>query len=161
MLPFVCHCECPSSKDKINTSYHKCPINSDLSEFRRTISTECRITYDFMSLLYNGCSSIKFMLEIKNQKQIPFLDVQVIRNCTKMLELDLIRKYYHTHRYLPYNSHHSAQHKTVSLNILVHRVSSFPLNSERFKNNKYHKDTTVSDEYPENLVHNIKRTKKC
>ena len=87
---------------------------------------------DFINSLNNRFETIKFTYEKEEHGQLPFLDTLVIRN-KNCLEFDVYRKETSTLRYIPSDSHHCAQHKMASLNFLVHRLLTFPLNKVRYE----------------------------
>lgn len=67
---------------------------------------------------------------MKRKQCLPFLHVPNIRNCNS--KFDVFRRDTYTHKYIIKNSQAIRQHKMATLNFLDHRLSSFPLKSERF-----------------------------
>lgn len=116
---------------------------------------------EFILKLNNLHSSVNFTYEIENNEQLPFLDVLVIRNNENKLEFDIFRKDTNTLRYIPNDSHHCAQHKMASMNFLVHRLMSVPLNKDRFeKERNLIKDIAEANGYSTYLVDKLIRKRK-
>ncbi|KAJ8974279.1 hypothetical protein NQ317_012595 [Molorchus minor] len=80
----------------------------------------------FISKLNSRFTSVNFTYEIKNNGQLPFLDVLVIMNNQNNLEFDIYRKDTSTLRYIPNDSHHCYQHKMASLNFFSPPLIKFP-----------------------------------
>ena len=77
---------------------------------------------DFLALLNNQHSSIRFTMEIEANKCLPFLDVQVIRKPDGSLGHSVYRKKTHTNRYLHADSNHHPSQKNSLINTLFRRA---------------------------------------
>ena len=70
----------------------------------------------------NGlCEKIQFTMEMKEENQLPFLDVSVKKN-VNTLTTSVFRKKTHTDRYLHFQSHHHSQIKTSAVSCLNSRA---------------------------------------
>lgn len=58
------------------------------------------------STLIRSIVIIKFAVELKKERCLPFLDTLVVRNTDKKLKFDVYRKKTSTSRYIPFDSHH-------------------------------------------------------
>ena len=55
--------------------------------------------------------SIQFMVEIKNNGYLPFLDILITRDSDGSLSTAVYRKQIHTNKYIQFSSHHLSSHK--------------------------------------------------
>lgn len=62
---------------------------------------------DIVPIFCQIFTSITFMFEIGNKKQLAFLDVLAIINCTSKSEFDVFKNKSHTDTYSRTNSHNS------------------------------------------------------
>jgi hypothetical protein len=107
--------------------------------------------------------SIKFTFEIEINKQLPFLDLLVIKN-DKNIEFDIYRKSTHTERYITSDSFHPPQQKRAIFHSLIHRLINTPLSKENFQKELNHiKDVARFNGYRTDLINNMlnKAQKNC
>lgn len=113
----------------------------------------------FIQSLNSKFPTIQFTMEKEDQLQLPFLDILISRK-EAHLEFDIYRKDTSTFRYIPNHSHHCPQQKMASLNFLVHRLLSVPLNPARFEKEKLTiKKIAISNGYESDLIDKIIRKK--
>ena len=77
---------------------------------------------DFLAHLNNQHPSIRFTMEIEENKRLPFLDVQVFRKPDGSLGHSVYRKKTDTNRYLHADSNHHPSQKNSLVNILFRRA---------------------------------------
>ena len=68
--------------------------------------------------------SIQFMVEVENDGELPFLDVNIYRGSDGSLNTSVYRKPTHTDRYLDFSFHHPLSHKRVVVCTLSSRAST-------------------------------------
>jgi hypothetical protein len=76
----------------------------------------------FLGHLNNQNDSIRFTMEVEENRQLPFLDVLVTRNEDGTLSHSIYRKKTHTNRYLNAASHHHPIQKTSVIRTMYHRA---------------------------------------
>lgn len=91
----------------------------------------------FLQLLNSQSNSIKFMMEMKENGILPFLDIIINRNQDGSIYHQVYRKKTHTEHYLHANSHHHPSQKIGVLNTLATRVVRIS-NLDHFEKEKNH-----------------------
>lgn len=94
---------------------------------------------DFLNFLNNRHPNIRFTMEIKNDRCLPFLDVLVIRNEDGSLGHRVYRKPTHTDRYLHTTFHHHPSQKNSVISSLMYRA----LTTSNLDNEIKHLETTL------------------
>lgn len=99
--------------------------------------------------------TINFTKEEEQNNKLPFLDVMVINNNSK-LEFDIYRKPTFTGRLITSDSFHNYKHKMAALHSMAHRMVSISLSSERYDVEKNRIiDFGRINGYPSSTVNNI------
>jgi hypothetical protein len=78
---------------------------------------------DFLGHLNSRHTNITFSVELERDRELPFLDIMVIRGPEKLLGHSVFLKATHTDRYLQVASHHPPAHKR-SVNLDGQRILS-------------------------------------
>ena len=97
--------------------------------------------------------SIQFTVEVENDGELPFLDVNVYRGSDGSLNTSVHRKPTHTDRYLDFSSHHPFSHKRAVVCTLSSRVSTHS-SSERDRINETSHVTSALrlNGYPQSFI---------
>lgn len=90
---------------------------------------------NFLKILNQQFSSIKFTTELDIDKKLPFLDLE-ITNIIEKLEYDIYRKKTHTNNYIPATSNTCYKYKLSAFNSLFHRLFNVPLSKQNFDKEK-------------------------
>ena len=98
------------------------------------------------------CSN-QFTVEVENDGELPFLDVNIYRGSDGSLNTSVHRKPTHTDRYLDFSSHHPFSHKRAVVRTLSSRVSTHS-SSERDRINETSRVTSALrlNGYPQSFI---------
>jgi len=105
--------------------------------------------------------TIKFTYETEdNQQKLPFLDLLIKRE-NNAIKFSIYRKETDNDRFIDNKSMHCIQHKNASLNFLIHRLLSIPLQELDF-NDEWRKiiNIAIKNGYSEKMCENILHKKK-
>lgn len=99
--------------------------------------------------------TIKFTQELEENGKLPFLDLQLKRNRTK-IEFSIYRKPTTTQQLIHESSNHHPRHKEAAFHSMIHRLVNVPMKEENFKEElKYIKETAKINGYKEDMINNI------
>ena len=114
----------------------------------------------FMNKINNVYPSIKFTFELEIENKLPFLDLLLIRNETK-INFGIYRKPTHINSYIHNDSCSPKLHKLSAFNSLLYRLENIPLSKEKYKEelNKI-LEIAVLNGYEQKLIFKLLRTQK-
>lgn len=92
---------------------------------------------NILSVLDSQCESIKFTYEKEIENSLPFLDLLLTRNGSK-IEFAVYHKPTSTNRTITSDSHCPIQHKRAAYHSMVHRLCKLPLSVNAFRNEYLH-----------------------
>jgi len=98
---------------------------------------------------------IQFTLEIEHNRQISFLDMQIIRNLDNLIKIDWYHKPTFSERYINFYSHNPLQHKINIIKNLKHRALNLSDKQFHRKNLEYIHSTLRKNNYPSSLIKKI------
>lgn len=105
-----------------------------------------------LNTINNQWPSIKFTLEIENDKKLPFLDM-CVTNKNGFLELSIYRKPTNIPRYIASDSYSAIQHKKAAFNSMVYRLCKIPLSISNYREElQYIKYVAELNGYEENMI---------
>ena len=114
---------------------------------------------DALKLLNLQEKTIKFTIEKEDNGQLSFLDLNIIRNGTK-LKFGIYRKPTQSENYIKNHSYNPITHKHAIINSLTHRLVNIPMDkAEYYKEQKTILHIAEENGYNKNLV--FKKIKKA
>ncbi|CAG9836786.1 unnamed protein product [Diabrotica balteata] len=109
----------------------------------------------FLDHLNSQHPSIKFTMEVENNRSLPFLDVLVTSKPNGRLGHSVYRKKTHTNRYLHASSHHHPAQKNSVINSLIHRAISISEPDNLREELGHLQKTLVANGYSKSTIQNI------
>ena len=88
-----------------------------------------------LKLLNSQYESIIFTHEEEINGRLPFLDLELIRNETK-IDFSIYRKSTTTDRFITSDSYHPKQHKLAAFHSMIHRLENIPLSETYYEKEK-------------------------
>ena len=98
---------------------------------------------------------IQFTVEEESgDRRLPFLDVQLCRDCDGTVTTSVYRKATHTNQYLSFTSHHPTAHKVAVIRTLMTRANTLSSSGvERVQEEKQIVEALQENGYPPSFVH--------
>ena len=84
---------------------------------------------DFYGYINNLHDNINFTIELEQNKNINFLDLQISHDNSNF-NINIYRKPTQTDTIVPFDSHHHQSHKMAAIKCYLHRATSIPMSKE-------------------------------
>ena len=92
---------------------------------------------DSLKLLNLQDKALKFTMEVETQKQLPFLDLKIMRD-DKKISFGIHRKPTQSDNYIKCNKFNPRSHQFAVFNSLIHRMVNLPLNKTEYQKDYSH-----------------------